>query len=158
MSGRLKLIVAYDGAPFSGWQGQPNRNGVQDHLERALQRIGGEAVRVHGAGRTDAGGHAIAQCAHVDLVKTRLIPAQWMRALNAVLPPTIRILRCNYVSKNFHARFSAKEKLYRYRICSAQVLPPFEHGRVWHITSPLDVDLMKSVAALFVGRHDFAAF
>jgi tRNA pseudouridine38-40 synthase len=158
MSRRLKLIVAYDGAPFSGWQSQLNGNGIQDHLERAFKRIAGEAVRVHGAGRTDAGVHALAQCAHVDLAKKTLPAARWTNALNATLPPTIRILRCRYVWKSFHARFSAKGKVYRYRIWSGEVLPPFEYGRVWHVTAPLDVDLMKSAAALFVGRHDFAAF
>src|SRR2546421_12821832 len=100
MSQRLKLIVAYDGAPFSGWQSQPNGNGIQDHLERAFKRINGESVRVHGAGRTDAGVHALAQCAHVDLASKKLTPARWTGALNALLPPAIRILRCNFVSGN----------------------------------------------------------
>src|ERR1700704_4455818 len=132
MPSRLKLIVAYDGAPFSGWQSQPNGNGIQDHLENAFQCICSERVRVHGAGRTDAGVHALAQCAHVDVVEKSLSAARWAGALNALLPPTIRVLRCRYVSKRFHARHSAKGKVYRYRIWSAPVLPPFEYGRVWH--------------------------
>src|SRR5262249_35779384 len=103
MTRRLKLIVAYDGAPFAGWQSQSHRNTVQDHLERAFQRVTGEAVRVHGAGRTDAGVHAFAQSAHVDVSK--FLPAgRWIKALNALLPSPIRVLRCRYVSKNFHAR------------------------------------------------------
>src|SRR5438128_240773 len=77
---------------------------------------------------------------------------------DTVLPPTIRVLRCRYVSKNFHARFSAKGKLYRYRIWAAPILPPLEFGRAWHISTPVDVDLLRSASQKFVGRHDFAAF
>lgn len=158
MSRRLKIIVAYDGAPFAGWQSQSHRNTIQDHIERACERISGERVCVHGAGRTDAGVHALAQCAHVDLAERALPAARWTVALNALLPPAIRILRCHYVSKNFHARLSAKGKIYRYRIWSASVLPPFEHGRVWHVPRPLDLKLLKKAANRFVGTHDFAAF
>ena len=158
MSQRLKLIVAYDGAPFSGWQSQANRNGVQDHLERAFERVSGERVRVHGAGRTDAGVHALAQCAHVDLAKKRLLPERWLKALNASLPSTIRILRCHAVSKQFHARFSAKAKTYRYRIWSGPVLPPLEHGRAWHVISKIDMKRLESAARNFVGTHNFAGF
>src|SRR5213080_3073950 len=157
MSRRLKLIVAYDGAPFAGWQSQSHRNTIQDYLERAFERVTGRPVRVHGAGRTDAGVHALAQCAHVDVNKA-LAPARWMEALNALLPPAIRVLRCRYVSKNFHARLSAKGKIYRYRIWSASVLPPFEYGRVWHVPRSLDLELLKKAANRFVGTHDFAAF
>src|SRR4051794_687960 len=85
---RLKLIIAYDGAPFAGWQSQSHGNTVQDHLERALKRVDGEAVRIHGAGRTDAGVHALAQCAHVDVLKF-LPPDRWIKALNALLPSAI---------------------------------------------------------------------
>src|SRR5881394_3446198 len=128
MGSRLKLIVSYDGASFSGWQSQTNRNTIQDHLESALQRICSKPVRIHGAGRTDAGVHALAQCAHVDLLDERFSAARWTEVLNALLPPAIRVLRCRYVSKDFHARLSAKGKIYRYRIWSAPVLPPFEHA------------------------------
>jgi tRNA pseudouridine38-40 synthase len=158
MSRRLKIIVAYDGAPFAGWQSQSHRNTVQDHLERAFERVSGERVRAHGAGRTDAGVHALAQCAHVDLAKDSLPAAGWTEALNALLPPAIRILRCRYVSKNFHARLCTKGKIYRYRIWSASVLPPFEYGRVWHVPRPLDLKLLNKAAKCFVGTHDFAAF
>ena len=158
MSRRLKLIVAYDGRGFAGWQSQSHRNTIQDHLERAFERVGGTLVRVHGAGRTDAGVHALAQCAHVDLPNDRLSAARWITALNALLPPTIRVLRCRYVSGDFHARHSAKGKTYRYRIWSAPVLPPFEHGRAWHVARPLDLKILKEVAKAFVGTHDFAAF
>jgi tRNA pseudouridine38-40 synthase len=156
-SRRLKLIVAYDGSPFAGWQSQSHRNTVQDHLERALKRVTGGDVRVHGAGRTDAGVHAIAQCAHVDVLK--FLPAdRWIKALNAVLPSAIRVLRCRYVSKDFHARLSAKGKIYRYRIWTAPILPPFEYRRAWHIARSLDLKILKSAAKYFVGTHDFANF
>jgi tRNA pseudouridine38-40 synthase len=157
MSRRLKLIVAYDGAPFAGWQSQSHRNTVQDHLERAFERVTGGGVRVHGAGRTDAGVHALAQFAHVDVL--RFLPAdRWAKAVNALLPSAIRVLRCRYVSKGFHARLSAKGKIYRYRIWNAPILPPFEYRRAWHIAQPLDLKILKSAARHFVGTHDFASF
>src|SRR4030095_10126580 len=158
MSRRLKLIVAYDGAPFAGWQSQSHRNTVQDHLERAFESVTGEAVRVHGAGRTDAGVHALAQCAHVDLPNKFLQVDRWIKALNASRPPAIRVFSCRYVSKDFHARLSAKGKIYRYRIWTASVLPPFEYRRAWHVARPLDLNLLKSAAKHFVGSHDFAGF
>ncbi len=158
MPRRLKITVAYDGTGFAGWQSQSHRNTIQDHLERAFERIGGKPVRVHGAGRTEAGVHALAQCAHLDLPDDRLSSARWTEALNALLPPRIRVLRCRYVSNDFHARLSAKGKLYRYRIWSARVLPPFEYGRAWHVTRPLDFNILKTATKRFVGTHDFAGF
>jgi tRNA pseudouridine38-40 synthase len=158
MAQRLKLILAYDGKGFAGWQSQSHGNTIQDHIERAFERIGGKPVRIHGAGRTDAGVHALAQCAHIDLRDQRFSAARWTEALNALLPPTIRVLRCRYVSKDFHARLSAKGKLYRYRIWSGPVLSPFEYGRAWHVASPLDVEVLKTAAKHFVGTYDFASF
>ena len=158
MARRLKLIIAYDGAPFSGWQSQSHRNTVQDHVERAFERVLGKPARVHGAGRTDAGVHALAQCAHIDLPDDRLSAARWTEALNALLPPTIRVLRCQYVANDFHARLSAKGKIYRYRIWLAPVLPPFEYRRAWHIVRSIDPKILKRAAKHFVGTHDFAGF
>jgi tRNA pseudouridine38-40 synthase len=158
MSRRLKLIIAYDGTPFAGWQSQSHRNTIQDHVERAFERVLGKPARVHGAGRTDTGVHALAQCAHVDLPDNRLSVARWSEALNALLPPTIRVLRCQYVSNDFHARLSAKGKIYRYRIWLASVLPPFEYGRAWHIPRPVDLTILRRAARQFVGTHDFAGF
>jgi tRNA pseudouridine38-40 synthase len=158
MARRLKLIVAYDGASFAGWQSQSHRNTVQDHLERAFKRVTGEATRVHGSGRTDAGVHALAQCAHIDLAKKLLPVERWVEALNALLPLAIRVLSCRYVSNDFHARLSAKGKIYRYRIWNAAVLPPFEYRRAWHVARPLDLKVLKSAARHFVGTHDFAGF
>src|SRR4029453_13797705 len=153
MSRRLKLIVAYDGAPFAGWQSQSHGNTVQDHLERAFERVTGEAVRVHGAGRTDAGVRALAQCAHVDVLKF-LAADRWIKALNALLPPAIRVLSCRYVSKDFHARLSAKGKIYRYRIWIAPVLPPLEYRRAWQIARPLVLGVLKPAAKNFLGNLD----
>jgi tRNA pseudouridine38-40 synthase len=158
MSRRLKLIIAYDGTPFAGWQSQSHGNTIQDHLERAFGRITRTSARVQGAGRTDTGVHALAQCAHVDLANPKLAPPRWVEALNALLPPAIRVLRCQYVSNNFHARLSAKGKIYRYRIWCAPVLPPLEYRRAWHIPRPLDLKILQKAAKHFVGTHDFAGF
>jgi tRNA pseudouridine38-40 synthase len=152
------MLIAYDGAPFAGWQSQAHRNTIQDHLERAFERVLCKPVRVHGAGRTDAGVHALAQCAHVDLPDDRLSAVHWRKALNAFLVPTIRVLRCQYVSNDFHARLSAKGKIYRYRIWLAPVLPPLEHGRACHVPRPVDLKILKRAARQFVGTHDFAGF
>ena len=158
MSQRLKLIVAYDGSEYAGWQSQTHHNTIQDELERAVHQISGARVRVHGAGRTDTGVHALAQCAHVDLANRKLTAPRWMTALNGVLPPTIRVLRCRYVAGKFHARFSAKGKTYRYRIWSGPVLPPLELKRAWHISRSFDRDLFAAAGKQFVGEHNFAAF
>ena len=158
MAQRLKLIVAYDGSAFAGWQSQTHRNTVQDELERAIHRISGAHLRVHGAGRTDTGVHALAQCAHVDLPDRRLPPPRWVNALNGALPATIRVLRTRYVSEKFHARFSAKGKTYRYRIWAGPILPPLERNRAWHIPAPLDLGLLTAAGRKFLGKHDFAAF
>lgn len=158
MLARLKLIIAYNGAGLRGWQSQSHRNTVQDQLEDAFRRVTGERLRVHGAGRTDAGVHALAQCAHVDLAERRFSSAQWVRALNANLSPAIRVLQCSYVRNGFHARYSAKAKVYRYRIWSSPILPPLEFERAWHVSAPLDLIMLQAAAAKFVGTHNFAGF
>jgi len=158
MAQRMKLVIAYDGAPFAGWQSQLHGNTIQDRLEEALRRITGERPRVQGAGRTDTGVHALGQCAHLDLDTARFTPQQLQMALNAVLPPAIRIMRCQSVAGTFHARFAATAKVYRYRLWNGPVLPPTEFGRAWHISQPLDFALMCVAASKFVGRHDFTSF
>lgn len=155
---RLKLIVSYDGRDFAGWQSQRNGKGVQDRIESAFARIAGKRVPVVGAGRTDAGVHAIGQCAHADVRAEKFSPDRWQKALNANLPPTIRVLASRFVNDNFHARFSATGKLYRYRIVNRAILSPFEVGRAWHIMAPLDRALLRQAANLFGGYHDFRAF
>jgi tRNA pseudouridine38-40 synthase len=155
---RLKLIIAYDGTSFRGWQSQRHGNTIQDHIERAFLRVSGERVRVHAAGRTDAGVHALSQCAHVTFNKSRLTADRWPAALNASLPPTIRVMRAKFVSERFHARYSARGKIYRYRIWAGPVLPPSELHRAWHIVAPIDYELARSAVMKFRDRHDFAAF
>src|SRR5436309_14245397 len=157
-SRRLKLVIGYDGRDFAGWQSQKHGNTVQDRLEEAFEKVCGTRLAVTGSGRTDSGVHALGQCAHVDVPAAQFAAERWLKALNGVLPPTIRILRARFVAKNFHARFSAKGKVYRYRIINGAVRPPLEIGRAWHIASPLDRELLGRAAKLFVGRHDFAAF
>jgi len=158
MSARLKLTLAYDGSAFAGWQSQKHGNTVQDRLEAAIARVVGKQLRIHGAGRTDAGVHALGQCAHVDLPDRDRLPNEWRKILNALLPPELRIMRVRYVPESFHARFSAKAKTYRYRIWTGPILPPFEVGRVWHVMKPLDFVKIRRAAKLFVGTHDFSGF
>lgn len=158
MPERLKIIVAYDGAGFEGWQSQLHRNTIQDHLEQAFRRITGARVRVHGAGRTDAGVHALGQCAHADLADRRMTASNCLAALNAILPPRIRVLRARFVSQAFHARYSVTGKVYRYRIWTGPILPPHEFQRSWHIPVKLDFDLLATASNQFVGRHNFAGF
>ena len=158
MPQRLKLIVAYEGSRYAGWQSQAGGNTVQDYLEAAFRSITGENVRIHGAGRTDAGVHALGQSAHADVTPRDWLGERWVHALNASLPPAIRVQRARYVPLSFHARFSATGKTYRYRIWNARVLSPLEIGRCWHVPMPLDMRSVSEGAALLKGRHDFAAF
>jgi tRNA pseudouridine38-40 synthase len=156
---RLRLTIAYDGAGFAGWQSQSSGDGVQDVIEFALKRIASSPVKLHGAGRTDAGVHALAQIAHFDAPDTsRMTPAEWQRALNGILPPTVRILRIAKSSKDFHARFSATGKIYRYELWTGDVLPPHLHRRAWRLSHPLDRDGLHEALRIFEGTHDFRAF
>lgn len=158
MPARLKLTIAYDGAPFAGWQSQTHGNTVQDHIEKAFRGVTGKKIRVYGAGRTDAGVHALAQVAHVDLLDNAWSTARWRNAINAFLPSKIRVLRCRYVSSNFHAQFSVTGKMYRYRIWLGPVVPPLEIGRAWHVRGSLDFQALAEAGKSFVGTHDFAGF
>jgi tRNA pseudouridine38-40 synthase len=157
-SRRLKLVISYDGQDFAGWQSQRHGNTIQDHLEAAFERVYGTRLAVTGSGRTDSGVHALGQCAHVDVPAGRFAAELWLKALNGVLPPAIRVLRAKFVGKAFHARFSAKGKVYRYRIVNGPVGLPLEIGRAWHVPSPLNRELLRRAAKLFTGKHDFAAF
>ncbi len=155
---RLRLTIAYDGRVFRGWQSQATGDSVQDHLERALATLCGERVIVHGSGRTDAGVHALGQIAHVDVPKNRLPLPRWAPALNAGLPPQVRITRLVRAKPTFHARFDAVGKTYVYRIWNAPVLHPLEIGRAWFLPGELDLPLLRESAALLEGTHDFASF
>jgi tRNA pseudouridine38-40 synthase len=154
---RYRLTVSYDGSSWAGWQSQPNQRGVQDRLEMAVARIVGSAVSVQGSGRTDAGVHALAQVAHMDIPATRVLaPVAWLRALNANLPASIRVLDCTAAAKDFHARYSARGKVYRYHISRAGVLSPFDNGRAWHVYGALDLHLLQDCALRLHGTHNFA--
>jgi tRNA pseudouridine38-40 synthase len=153
----LKLTLAYDGTRLVGWQRQAEGDSVQGLLEDALARFEGAPVTVHGAGRTDAGVHALAQVASVQLTCEH-DKATLVRALNAQLPGDVRVLAIEDVPPEFHARFNARSKTYRYQIRHGIVADPFERAFVWHMPERLDVDAMREAASVLVGPHDFAAF
>lgn len=156
---RLKITLAYDGRPHDGWQSQPHGNTIQDLLEKAAAETAKQPIRVHGSGRTDAGVHALAQAAHFDAPgHLSMNPFNWVPALNTRLPPSIRVLSAEEVPADFHARFSATSKTYRYDLSAEPVLSPFRHGLAWHIPRQLDPFLLESSLAAFLGRHDFEAF
>jgi tRNA pseudouridine38-40 synthase len=154
----FKLTLAYDGTSFVGWQRQASGTSIQELLEQAFALLEGQPVAVTGAGRTDAGVHAIAQVAHVSLQRD-IAATTVVRALNNHLPPDVRVTDAVEVASSFHARFDATAKRYRYRIWNQPVMSPFERLYTWHIPGPaLDVDAMEAAAVRLEGRHDFAAF
>ena len=153
----LKLTLAYDGTRLVGWQRQAEGDSVQGLLEDALARFEGAAVTVHGAGRTDAGVHALGQVASVQVTCAHDVTTL-TRALNAQLPDDVRVLAVEDMSPDFHARFSARSKTYRYQIRHGTIADPFERWYVWHMPERLAVDGMHQAAGVLVGTHDFAAF
>ena len=153
----LKLTIQYDGTSYVGWQRQPAGASIQGLLEDALAPIEGRHVTVHGAGRTDAGVHALAQVASAT-VTTELAAPTLTRALNAVLPADVRVLAVEDVEAEFHARFSARSKTYEYRIVNAPLVSAFLHRYAWHVVHPLDIESMRTAAGPLVGTHDFAGF
>lgn len=154
---RIAFRVAYDGTAYCGWQVQPGARSVQGELERVLHQLTGARVRVEGSGRTDRGVHARGQVAHTDLPFTP--PLDKLRTgLNALLDSDIRVLSVRRVAGDFHARFSATGKEYRYFLWNDPVLPPFVRNYRAHVRAPLDVGAMRRAARLLEGRHDFAAF
>lgn len=154
---RIALGLEYDGSRYSGWQSQSHRNTVQDTLEAALARIAGTFVRVSCAGRTDAGVHAAAQVVHFDAPADRPLNA-WVRGTNAHLPDEVAVRWARAVPDEFHARFSALSRSYRYVLCNHAVRPALLHGRVGWFHLPLDLEAMRAAAATLVGKHDFSAF
>src|SRR4051812_47899813 len=141
-----------------GWQRQDHGPSVQQRLEEAIHRMTGELAAVHGAGRTDAGVHALAMSAHVDVAKT-LTEHRLREGLNALVrPQPISVLAVEKAADDWHARFSCIERRYRYRILNRRGPPALDGGRVWHIAVPLDLDAMQEGAAMLVGRHDFTTF
>jgi tRNA pseudouridine38-40 synthase len=155
---RFKLTIEYDGGPFQGWQRLPDAPSVQGALEDAVEKLTGVRSDVFGAGRTDAGVHAYAQVAHVDIEK----PFEALRlveALNAHLRPhPISVLEAKEAAPDFHARFDAKLRAYRYRVTNRRAPLTFERGQAWRVGRPLDVEAMQAAAERLIGRHDFTTF
>ena len=153
----IKLVLAYDGSEFCGWQVQPSAISIQGTLASAIGRITGEKVLPQGSGRTDAGVHALAQVA--SFATESPIPAEnLVKALNDILPPAIRVFEVTEMPLDFHARKSATSKTYNYRIYRGAICPPFLARYVWHYPYPLDEDAMSRAASYFVGEHDFTSF
>ena len=153
----FKLKIAYDGTDFHGWQIQAHKPTIQGEIVSVLRRLTQENVQLHGAGRTDAGVHALGQVASFH-TRAALSAAEFQRALNALLPQTIRIVDAEEIGPDFHARWSAVGKVYRYRVYRAKVVPPYLWRYVLHYPFPLDEEAMAEAAARFVGVHDFTSF
>lgn len=153
----IRMVLQYDGTRFHGWQSQAEESTIQDIMEEKIRLMIGEAVRLTAAGRTDAGVHALNQVCHFH-TKSRLDPESLRRGLNSLLPPDIFISRAEYVSPDFHARYSATSKVYEYRILNRPAPDPFARFHTWHIPSPLDLHEMSKCMALLEGEHDFSSF
>ena len=155
---RWRLTVEFDGRPFMGWQRQDHGPSVQEALEIAIHRMTGETAGVYAAGRTDAGVHALAMPAHVDIEK-RVTEHRLREGINALVRPhPISVTRVEPVADDWHARFSCLGRRYRYRILNRRAAPALDLGRVWHIAVPLDVGAMAQGAAMLLGQHDFTTF
>lgn len=156
---RLKLTIAYDGRPYSGWATQPNGNTIQDHIQSALSSVAKQTVKMQGSGRTDTGAHADGQIAHFDCPESvDMNPYNWVPALNSKLPASIRITDCVEVANDFHARFSACSKTYHYFLSLSPVLHPMMAGRAWHLPRQLDPLTLEQALSHYLGTHDFRAF
>jgi len=153
----FKLTIAYDGTDFHGWQIQAEKPTIQGEIVNVLRRLTQEQIYLHGAGRTDAGVHALGQVGSFR-TQSPLSPEEFQRALNALLPPSIRITGAEEVGPDFDARWSARGKTYRYRLYRGKVVPPAIWRYVLHYPFPLDEHAMRDAAARFVGMHDFASF
>ena len=153
----LKLILAYDGSEFAGWQVQPDTATIQGSLASAIARITGETVLPQGSGRTDAGVHAMAQVATF-ATESSVPTGNFLKALNDILPPSVRVLEVEEAAADFHARKSARSKTYRYRILRAGICSPFLARYVWHYPYPLNEQAMIQAARLVEGEHDFTSF
>lgn len=154
---RYRLTIAYDGTGLGGWQGQPNAETVQAQLESAIKEFSGTWTRVYGSGRTDAGVHARGQIAHFESDTDRP-PDRWKLGLNALLPVAIRIVAAERAASNFHARFDARWKEYRYHLWNGRDVPPLLRHWRHHERRPLDLDRMREAAARLPGTHNFQSF
>ena len=155
---RWKLILEWDGTPFMGWQRQDHGPSVQAAVERATKAMTGEVVTAFAAGRTDAGVHALAMAAHVDIAKT-VTPHRLVEGLNALLrPDPVAVIRAEAVADDWHARFSCVGRRYLYRIANRRAPLTLDSNRAWRIGPPLDLAGMREGASYLVGRHDFTTF
>jgi len=155
---RFRLTVEFDGRPFMGWQRQSHGPSVQQTIEDAVTAVTGEPATLHAAGRTDAGVHALAMAAHVD-VDRAITPFRLMEALNAKMRPApVAILSCDIVPDDWHARFSCIGRRYLYRIVNRRAPLTLERGHAWRIARELDADAMHGAARLLTGNHDFTTF
>ncbi len=156
---RLHFTCAYDGIPWQGWQSQAGGCTIQDTIESAFRTILCEPLRIAASGRTDAGVHAHAQHFHADIPDTcRMTTQNWVAALNAHLPASIRVMSACEAEAEFHSRFSATGKVYEYLISTAPVLSPFAHQRVWHCPHGVDTELLSAALKVYEGEHDFRRF
>ncbi|MBU2623538.1 MAG: tRNA pseudouridine(38-40) synthase TruA [Proteobacteria bacterium] len=153
----IKLTIEYDGTAYNGWQRQKNGRTIQEEIEKALLAMTGRKVTLTGAGRTDAGVHALGQVANF-ICDTRLESESFFKGLNSLLPGDIVIKECVLVHEKFHSRYDAKSKVYNYRILNRLVPAAVGRGYAWHIRKPLLLDAMESAAACIAGTHDFKAF
>jgi tRNA pseudouridine38-40 synthase len=154
---RIALGVEYNGSNYCGWQSQPSLCGVQDALEAALKNIAGHSIRIHAAGRTDTGVHALMQVVHFDTEVNRPDSA-WVRGANAFLPDDISVLWSKVVEDDYHARFSATQRSYQYVLVNQTQAPAIQHGRVGWYHLPLSLKPMQEAAKFLLGEHDFSAF
>src|SRR5438128_1826324 len=154
---RFRITLAYDGSDFVGWQRQASGVSIQGLLEDALGELEGSAVTVVGAGRTDAGVHALGQVAAFTLARA-IEPDVVVRALNAHLPDAVRVMAAEIAPADFHPQFAARAKTYRYHIWNGPAVSPFERQYVWHVPGALDVAAMDAAARMFEGTHDFGGF
>ena len=156
---RVKLTIAYDGRPYEGWATQPSGNTVQDLIQKALSEVAKQEIRIQGSGRTDTGVHAQGQIAHFDTPEgLSMNPYNWVPAVNTKLPATIRIMDCEQVAEDFHARFSAVAKTYTYDLCLTPVLSPLKAGLAWHLPRQLDPATLEQALEILQGEHCFRAF
>ena len=153
----IKLILAYDGSRYHGWQRQKNRLTIQGIIEEKIQLMVRDHVTLIASGRTDAGAHAVNQVCNF-LTGSSIPPRSIKGGLNSLLPDDILVKDAQYVPLEFHARYSAKSKTYEYRILNREYLDPFQRSYVWHVRSPLDTGEVSKCLALLVGRHDFSSF
>ncbi len=153
----IKLTIEYDGTGYHGWQIQPEVRTIQGTLEEKIGVIAGEQISLVASGRTDAGVHALGQVANFK-TESRIPLGALKRGLNSLLPDDIAIKRVEAVSHDFHARFSARSKLYTYRVFNSKVSSPMERNFSWHVPERLDLGKMREAARLLLGRHDFSAF